>query len=168
MPTQEQTQTGTAKASPLSTWKADSNDFDKWFAKQKYSLGATPSWTQVEEMRRVWCIASKTVRQSALHTQTTAQAGMIGKLVAAAKLAEAAIANARASMYRNGYDDSGTAMQRLGAAYNATIEALKEAGNDTHRDPVSAALLLAQKKKAAPAANEADDFRDFDNEEGAK
>lgn len=44
-------------------WQADSDAFTKWFAKQQYSFGAIPSWTQVEEMRRVWCIARKTARK---------------------------------------------------------------------------------------------------------
>jgi len=44
-------------------WKQDGKDFDAYLAKQQYSLGAMPTWTQTEEMRRTWCNARKTLRE---------------------------------------------------------------------------------------------------------
>jgi hypothetical protein len=43
--------------------KTDELDFDKWFEKQAYSFGAIPTWTQIEEMKRVWLIARKSLRE---------------------------------------------------------------------------------------------------------
>jgi hypothetical protein len=45
-------------------YEEDGKDFDKWFSKQKYSFGAIPTWTQIAEMKRVWCVARDTERQS--------------------------------------------------------------------------------------------------------
>jgi hypothetical protein len=47
----------------LDYWKLDEEAFDKWFEKQAYSFGAQPNWTQIAEMKRVWCVARKTLRE---------------------------------------------------------------------------------------------------------
>lgn len=49
--------------SAVGQWQRDAADFDAYFAGQVYSLGAVPTWTQVEEMRRTWCNARKTLRE---------------------------------------------------------------------------------------------------------
>ena len=52
-----------AKPIDVELWKADQKEFDAWFIKQKYSLGAIPTWTQVSEMKRTWCNARATLRE---------------------------------------------------------------------------------------------------------
>jgi hypothetical protein len=47
----------------VSLWQADAKDFDAYFAFEKYSLGAMPTWTQIEEMKRTWCNARKLLRE---------------------------------------------------------------------------------------------------------
>jgi len=44
-------------------WQADAKAFDRWFKKQRHSYGAVPTWTQLAEMKRVWCIARKSLRK---------------------------------------------------------------------------------------------------------
>lgn len=46
----------------LDNWQADRKAFQEWFEKQMYSFGAIPSWTQIAEMERVWCVARKSLR----------------------------------------------------------------------------------------------------------
>ena len=63
---QEKGDFGMKKLQKVSTdtahWEQDKKEFRNWFRKQKWSLGAIPSWTTESHMERVWCIARRTLR----------------------------------------------------------------------------------------------------------